>query len=649
MLSIVPLPKGSAPAAFLKFKSNGTIKNQHEYPNGTIKNQHEYLNGTIKNHHEYQHNQKANKTNIFGASLFVAGCATANYVNKKAGLDSGEPGEEGDEEHFAKLSSMCSDVLSSGNTAKSRPFLVGQRMGSGKALAICRPSYLQEAVDVLQYCVDNNLAVITQGANTGLTGGSVPRPDIDRSCVVLNMRNLKTITPVGSDDDSKLVCLPGAGILDLSNQADKKGRESHSILGSVFLNPSVAAGIAFGSGGTQVRKGPAYTERVLYAKVGKDGKVEVVNNLGIKANSQAELFKKLESGDVTLADVNESDHKFWFDSYPKHVTKLDDDVARYNSYTGSKCEASRCEGKVLILASIHQTFPKAKDKEVYWVTGNNFQDFVDLRKRVVLSDSTGKTLPASCEYMNKTTIELTESHGAAACAAILIGGMKNLGRLYKVQAFADRFLPLGLSDTALYLSGKLVPPSFILPKSILKDRGNNHHVLLDISEYGSGEMGELKQRLDKYLEEHKEVKAVKLTKKEVVKSNIFRFTNAAAFKIYCLLTKRPGVSLDYALRKNHCDEYPAIPAPVHKRMIYGHFGCNVVHDDVCFEMGVDPHRVKYEVKKVIEQGGGLLPAEHGHGTEYSGTNDYKKMLMKLDPLNVMNPGVAGTSANKDYK
>eukprot|EP00965_Chrysotila_dentata_P097997 3240788-Pleurochrysis_carterae.AAC.1 len=59
-------------------------------------------------------------------------------------------------------------------------------------------------------------------------------------------------------------------------------RESHSVLGSVFLNPTVAAGVAFGSGGTQLRKGPAYTERALYCRVDEDRRVLLVNELGLE-------------------------------------------------------------------------------------------------------------------------------------------------------------------------------------------------------------------------------------------------------------------------------------------------------------------------------------------------------------------------------
>jgi hypothetical protein len=40
-------------------------------------------------------------------------------------------------------------------------------------------------------------------------------------------------------------------------------------------------------------------------------------------------------------------------------------------------------------------------------------------------------------------------------------------------------------------------------------------------------------------------------------------------------------------------------------------GCNVVHEDVAFCPGVDPHDAKMELKHQVERMGGKLPAEHG--------------------------------------
>ena len=131
----------------------------------------------------------------------------------------------------------------------------GARLGQGEAFAVVSPGSIQQAVELLQLCVDAGVNVLPQGANTGLTGGSVPREG--RPTVVINMKRMNTIQPL--EDGNKLCCMAGAGIYDASQVAKGIQKESHSILGSVFLNPTVAAGVAFGSGGTQIRKGPAYT------------------------------------------------------------------------------------------------------------------------------------------------------------------------------------------------------------------------------------------------------------------------------------------------------------------------------------------------------------------------------------------------------
>ena len=105
------------------------------------------------------------------------------------------------------------------------------------------------------------------------------------------MRRLKTIQSI--NEGQQMVCLAGAGINDLAQEASALDRESHSVLGSMFLNPSVAAGIAFSSGGTQLRKGPVFTDRLLYAMVDAQGKVQVVDTLGLGPSDTA-LYHKLE-------------------------------------------------------------------------------------------------------------------------------------------------------------------------------------------------------------------------------------------------------------------------------------------------------------------------------------------------------------------
>ena len=48
-----------------------------------------------------------------------------------------------------------------------------------------------------------------------------------------------------------------------------------------------------------------------------------------------------------------------------------------------------------------------------------------------------------------------------------------------------------------------------------------------------------------------------------------------------------------------------------------HFACNVVHEDIAYDEGVDTHTAKMKLKHIIDEVcGGGLPSEHGHGTEY---------------------------------
>ena len=111
-----------------------------------------------------------------------------------------------------------------------------------------------------------------------------------------------------------------------------------------------------------------------------------------------------------------------------------------------------------------------------------------------------------------------------------------------------------------------------------------------------------------------------------------------------------GISVDYALPKNYESVPPLLDTAVKplKRMRYSHFGCNVIHEDIAYALGVDTHKEKMTLKHTVEEEGGKLPAEHGHGTEYHAPKDCQKRWMKMDPLNVMNPGVGGLSYLQRY-
>lgn len=533
----------------------------------------------------------------------------------------------------------------------------GSRLGQGTALAHVSPGTMKEAVQVLKACVAADVAVLPQGANTSLTGGSVARAECDRPFVVINLRRLSKMLPIG-DDAKQVLCFSGAGIYDLKDMLEKKHkRDSHSILGSIFLNPSIGAGVAFGSGGTQIRKGPSWTERALFCRVREDGEVEIVNTLGLNDGGDPLGFldgldgkESLSNGDV---DPNCKAAASW-PRYSETVRKLDGEVSRYNAdTTGIDC--CRSEGKVMVLASVHDTFPMPEKSQLIWISCKDYETTNRLKREVMLRS--GDTMAKSCEYMNREVYNGVDRAGRILVKMIELVGMQRLEPLWNLKLTIE-MIPLPFTDIIcdkfLYWFNNIIPQP--LPQ-VLRDLGRDydHHMLVEFSEYSAGEVERLQTALDKFASTFPDghIKYhVCADAYEKSRATLWRFVVAPAFRTYCIGVGMQGLSIDYALPKN-CSNHPTLPEkkyPVQNRWIYSHFGCNVFHEDLIFGPEVDVEHAKHEIKRAVEEGtGGKLPAEHGHGTEYKASKAMQERWKKMDPLNVMNPGVGGTSPFKHYK
>ena len=249
------------------------------------------------------------------------------------------------------------------------------------------------------------------------------------------MKRLDAHFPI--DGGKRVVCLAGCGISTLASSISSwfPDRESHSILGSTFLNPTTAAGVAFGSGGVYVRKGPARTDRAMYAKVSRnkwgEDVVTVVNTLGIKGLEDSDFdnvasANKGGGGDDddidavgaldayandvrrgyrrTMARSSESKFgkaKASDTDYHETVCECNGKVSRYNADTAGE-DCNRSEGKVVILATVHDTFPAPERKRVFWVSFPDFETALKFRREVCLNNP--KDLPVSCEYMDRDSV-----------------------------------------------------------------------------------------------------------------------------------------------------------------------------------------------------------------------------------------------------
>ncbi|KAJ4395356.1 D-lactate ferricytochrome c oxidoreductase [Neurospora sp. IMI 360204] len=82
----------------------------------------------------------------------------------------------------------------------------------GHCKLVLKPSSTEEVSKILKYCNDNKLAVVPQGGNTGLVGGSVPVFDE----IVLNMGRMNNI--IEFDEVSGILTVEAGAILEVVDQ-----------------------------------------------------------------------------------------------------------------------------------------------------------------------------------------------------------------------------------------------------------------------------------------------------------------------------------------------------------------------------------------------------------------------------------------------
>ncbi|KAJ2517247.1 D-lactate ferricytochrome c oxidoreductase [Coemansia sp. RSA 1939] len=88
----------------------------------------------------------------------------------------------------------------------------------GQSQVVLRPKTTQQVADVLRYCNDQRIAVVPQGGNTGLVGGSVPVHDE----VVLSLRNLNKVRTY-DDVSGVVVCDAGCVLEELDAYVAERG------------------------------------------------------------------------------------------------------------------------------------------------------------------------------------------------------------------------------------------------------------------------------------------------------------------------------------------------------------------------------------------------------------------------------------------
>ena len=538
--------------------------------------------------------------------------------------------------------------------AKTEQYRQGYRFGEGQALAVVRPGTLLEMWQILQECVAADVIVITQAANTGLTGGSTPSGnDYDRDIVIVNTMRIDIIQPINGNE--QVVCLPGATLNRLEALLKPLGREPHSVIGSSCIGASVLGGVCNNSGGALVQRGPAYTEMALFAEIDAEGRLNLVNHLGIDlGDTPEEILHNLQGWHYQQKDIDQNAGKGHDHAYCDHVRQVDaPTAARFNADPARHYEASGCAGKLMVFAVRLDTFPQENQTVVFYIGTNDINELTDIR-RAALSEF--QSLPVSGEYIHRDAFDIAAVYGKDTFYAIKKFGTHQLPKLFDLKARADRigkkipFLPKHFTDKAMQFASRFMPQH--LPQSLRDYRDRyEHHLILKM---GGAGVEEARAFLKNYFANHSGA-YFECNAEETQAAMLHRFAVASAAVRYRAVHDKEVediVALDIALRRDDRDWFETLPDEINSKishkLYYGHFMCHVFHQDYIVKKGHDCMALEHEMLHLLDKRGAQYPAEHNVGHLYEAKPELKAFYRKLDPTNSFNPGIGHTSKKKNW-
>jgi D-lactate dehydrogenase len=542
-------------------------------------------------------------------------------------------------------------------TRRTERYRKGFRSGEGDALAVVFPGSLLEQWDILQACVATDAVIIMQAANTGLTEGSTPTAgDYGRPVVIINTLRMDRIDLI--DGGRQIISFPGGTLFKLEAMLKPLGRQPHSVIGSSCIGASIVGGISNNSGGALIKRGPAYTELALYARVDERGILQLVNNLGISlGSSPEEILGRLDRKEYGPEHVRHDGLAASDGGYADRIRDVDaDSPARFNADVRCLREASGSAGKLSIFAVRLDTFAVEGPEQIFYIGTEEPEVLTHIRRHIL---SSFEELPVAGEYIHRDAFDITRRYGKDTFLMIDKLGTGMMPRFFALKGRIDAtlnkvpFLPKNLADRILQAAADIWPE--VLPRRLVEYRDRySHHLMLKMSGKGVEEASTF---LNWYFEQNEQSARggwFLCTEDEGRKAFLHRFAAAGAAIRYATVSNQAEdmVALDIALPRNAKQWAEMLPQALQDkcltRLYYGHFFCHVFHQDYVIRKGVDPQTCKDELLAHIEARGAEYPAEHNVGHIYKAKPALADFYKTLDPTNTFNPGVGKMSKFKFF-
>ena len=541
------------------------------------------------------------------------------------------------------------------NKWHKQPFINGWRYGSGDALVVLKPGNLLELWRILELCVSNDFIIIMQAANTGLTGGSTPYGnDYDRPVIIINTLRINDIQII--NNAKQIIALSGSTLYDLEKKLKPFNRDPHSVIGSTSIGASIVGGVCNNSGGSLVQRGPAYTELALYAKLNKDGSLQLINELGINLGENPEtILRNIQNKNYKQEDIIYDDKLASDDKYSEIVRGIDETTpARYNSDKRLLYGASGSSGKLVVFAVRLDTYPKPRRNKVFYLGTNNPDVFWKIRRDIL---SKFKNLPTLGDYLHRDCYDAAKKYSKDNFIVIEKLGTNFLPTLFKLKRNVDiiatklKFFPDKFSDRLMQFLSLFFPNH--LPKRMEQFRERfEHHWIVEMSDEG---IDEAREYFDRFFKDY-DGDFFECNEKEGKKASLHRFVSASAIgRYHALKHKEVGemMSLDVAFPRNEKKWFEELPTEIddqiEKKFYYGHLFCHVQHQNYILKKGVNSEKLKKEILQSYKIRGAEFPAEHNVGHEYKAKTSLINFYKSLDPTNTFNPGIGISSKLKNWE